>query len=323
MRPRHPVVPAFALLAMLALGALLGGCRPGAEAPAAAGGDDADNRLPVQAVLLHTRHLRDNDLAGFARDAVPPELYDRLPQRWRAGRSRWPLQALPFEDRLPELLAALAADGAEARLQAGFDSQFAGADAEIRAAAEALAVFGVRYLESDAGYSAAEREHYAQVVAALGRWATKAPLADRARARSAITRLSRAARATGLHSAGSFADAGMEPALRRLGAFLGTAKAVLRDYGLDLDGSLDSVQATLHDQTGDTARVRMQYVLAGTPVDTLVELERVDGRWYLGEYLRHAREAAGAGAPRQAGDPGALGHNAADAHATAPVRTGS
>ena len=36
---------------------------------------------------------------------------------WRAGRSRWPLSELPLSARLPGLLAALAAPGAEARLQ--------------------------------------------------------------------------------------------------------------------------------------------------------------------------------------------------------------
>jgi hypothetical protein len=319
MRQRHPVVPAFALLAALALAALAGGCRPATETPATTA-EDADNRLPAQAVLLHARHLRGNDLAAFARDAAPPALRARLQRRWREGSTRWPLQALPFDDRLPELLATLAAEGAETRLQAGFDSQFAGADAEIRAAAGALAVFGVRYLESDESYSAAEREHYGQVIGALGRWATTAPLSDRVRARGAIARLSGAARAAGLDSDAAFASAGMEPALRRLGAFIGTAKAVLRDYGLDLDASFDSVQATLHEQTGDTARVRLRYVLAGTPVDTLVELERVEGRWYLSEYLRHARAAAGDATPEPPEAGGALGHNAADAHATTPVR---
>src|SRR4051812_27108565 len=37
---------------------------------------------PAQAVQLLTRHLRDNDLAAFARDAVPPALHARLEDAW-------------------------------------------------------------------------------------------------------------------------------------------------------------------------------------------------------------------------------------------------
>ncbi|HEX2083622.1 MAG TPA: hypothetical protein VHF86_09095, partial [Xanthomonadaceae bacterium] len=41
----------------------------------------------------------------------------------------------------------------------------------------------------------------------------------------------------------------------------------------------------------DRARVRMRYTLGGSPVEAVVDVERIDGRWYLSDYLRHAREA--------------------------------
>ena len=88
-----------------------------------------------------------------------------------------------------------------------------------------------------------------------------------------------------------FAKAGMATSLRRLGAFLGTGKQVVALYGLELDDSLAGLQATLQSQTGDTAQVRMRYTLGGAPIDTVVELERHGGRWYLSDYLRHAEHA--------------------------------
>ena len=35
----------------------------------------------------------------------------------------------------------------------------------------------------------------------------------------------------------------------------------------------------------------MRYLLGGQPVDTVVQAERHDGRWYLSDVLRHARAA--------------------------------
>ena len=58
------------------------------------------------------------------------------------------------------------------------------------------------------------------------------------------------------------------------------------------------MQVTLLQQTGDSARVRMHYPFAGQDIDTIVAVERIDGRWYLSDYLRHARRAVEA--PRRA-----------------------
>ena len=284
------------LLPGLVLATLLCACAP--RSPPAASGA----HRPAQAVLLLTRHLRANDLEAFARDAVPPALHARLVVAWRHG-SRWPLDELPFNERLPGVLATLSAPAAEAGLRKAFDREFAGADAEIRGAATALGQFGMQYLSGDARYSAAEREHYVQLMAAASQWAARAPLSDRTRAARAIARLSRAARATGLRRDSDFARLGMVDSLRRLRPFLAALKTVLAGYGMPLDRDLGAMQATLQVQTGDRAQVRMRYRLAGTPIDALVDLERHDGRWYLSDFMRHAEAAA---APRVA-SPAATG----------------
>lgn len=251
---------------------------------------------PAQAVQLLTRRLRDNDLEAFARDAVPPGLYARLVVAWREGRTRWPLEELPFDERLPQLIAALSAPGSEAKLQATFDRQFARADGELKAAAASLGLFGVQYVQNDGNFSKAERLHYAQFIEAISRWGMRAPLGDPQRARRVIPLLTSAARRTGLRNENDFARYGMQDSLRRLAPFVATGKQALAQYGLDLDASLGGLQAGLQQQTGDTARVRMRYALAGQPIDTVVEVERIDGRWYLSDYLRRA-EAAVAAAP--------------------------
>lgn len=276
-------------IAVLAAIALLGGCErarlPGVgPEPATAG--------PAQAVARLVDDLRANDLAGYARHAVPPALHAQLATAWTQGRTHWPLTELPLDDRLPGFLTVLAASGAEQALLATYNRQFSGADGELRSAAATLGLFGVQYLRAEGDYSDDERAHYIQLVGALSRWGKRAPLGDPHRARAAIPQLVSAARLTGLAGEGAFATTGMSRSLGRLGPFFARFKQVLVGYGLDVDAALDSAQVTLTEQTGDQAKVRLRYTLAGQPIDAVVRVERHQGRWYLTDALRHAQAEA-------------------------------
>ena len=267
----------------------------------AAAGCDRGQRItpgaatePVQAVAQLTRHLRDNDLQAFARDAVPPELRPRLAAAWQTGSTRWPLDELPFDQKIPGIVTALSADKADLQLRRSFDRQFANANTEIHAAATALGLFGVKFLQSDDTLSAEERAHYAQLVSAMSEWGASATLGDPKRGRGAIARLTLAARQTGLREEADFRRFGMDDSLRRLTPLIAALKETLRSYDLDLDQSLDTMTLSLDRQDGDRARVRMRYRLADKAIDTVVAVERIDGHWYLSDFLRNARAAAAA-----------------------------
>ncbi len=55
----------------------------------------------------------------------------------------------------------------------------------------------------------------------------------------------------------------MDRSLQRLGPFFVRMEQVLRDYGLDFDAALKGMRVSLVEQTGDQAKVRLQYTLAG------------------------------------------------------------
>ena len=285
----------LALLTLLALA----GCH-GAESPAPAATTPrgpSGAATPAEAVLLPTRDLHGNDLAAFARDAVPPALHARLDLAWRGGRTRWPLDELPLGAKVPAILAALAAPGSEQRIGRSYDQQLAGAGGELRSAALALGMFGDKYVANEGDFSTDERAHYRQLVAATSRWAGRAPLSESKRAHAAIARLATAARATGLRSEADFARLGMDDSLRRLSAFEIVLKQVLAGYGLDLDATLAGMRATEVERDGDHARVRMQYRFGGRDIDAAIGVERRDGRWYVVDFLRRAEAAAGAATP--------------------------
>lgn len=255
---------------------------------------------PAQAVQALAERLRDNDLTGFAAIAVPPALHARLEAGWRDGRSRWPLEELPLDERLPGLLAVLSAENADAELQAAFDREFARAGRELQAAAAALSLFGMQYVRTEGDYSEEERAHYLQSIDALSRWASTAPLSDPQRARRTIALLTAAARRSGIDDDADFAALGMDGSLRRLQPVFAAFKRAFAGYGLDLDASFASVDARLLQHTGDTARVQLRYRLGPDEIDSVVSMQRIDGRWYLRDYLRHAEAslapAAAAGA---------------------------
>jgi len=289
---------------MLAIGCwlllALAGCR-GGDTPASTATSTRPSgaTTPAEAVLLPTRDLRGNDLAAFARDAVPPALHARLESAWRAGRTRWPLDELPLGAKVPAILGALAAPGSEAKIGRDYDRQLAGAGGELRSAALALGLFGDKYLANEGDFSTDERAHYRQLVAAASRWAAGAPLSDPKRAHAAIARLATAARTTGLRSDADFARLGMDDSLRRLSTFESVLKNVLAGYGLDLDATLAGMRASEVERDGDHARVRMQYRFGGRDIDAVIGVERRQGRWYVADFLRHAEAAAGpATAPR-------------------------
>jgi hypothetical protein len=294
---------ASALPALMAglLALALAGCGEDAPPPGAAS-------APEQSVLVLAGRLRDNDLVGFAHDAIPPGLHPAMAEAWRSGRTRWPLEELPFDHRIPGMLATLSQPGAEKTLQRDFDRQFGNAHGEIRSAARSLGLFGVKYLENDRSLSADERHHAVQLVAAFSAWGERARLGDPKRARAAIARLGLAARRTHLTSEAAFRDAGMDESLRRMGPMWAALKDTLRSYDLDLDDSLGKLEATLVERDGDRARVRMRYPLAGKTIDTVVAVERIDDHWYLSDFVRHARAATAprVPAPAPAAGPGTM-----------------
>ena len=247
---------------------------------------------PVDAVYVLRDRLLARDGAGFAQLAVPPALHAELELAWRAGRSRWPLDELPLDARIPRMLAALQAPNADKALMVTFRSQFAGADADIDQAIRTLMVFGGQYVQTDPDSSQTEHDHTHQAIAAMGAWALQAPLADPKRAQRFFSVLSAAAVRSGIDGkAGNqaFATLGMTQSLNRLSPFLATLLAQLhQQYGLDIDAALRSVRVSLLQQTGDQAQLRLQYTLAGHPIDAIVPVVRLNGHWYLRDFVARA-----------------------------------
>ncbi|HSD15871.1 MAG TPA: hypothetical protein VLC71_01255 [Thermomonas sp.] len=290
-------------IVLLAFIALLPACQPREGVGGQAIGVAKAVRIeaatrPVDAANLLRDRLLAHDGAGFARLAVPAALHARLVAGWKDGRSRWPLDELPLDGRLPKMLATLQAPGADKALIKTFRQQFAGADRDIDQAIRTLVLFGGEYVQNDGEYTPEERDHIAQAIVALGAWGLQAPFAEKPRAQRFFTALTAAARRSGIpgkSGQAAFARLGMDASLTRLSPFLATLLAQLRQqYGLDIDASLRALRVTLLQQTGDTARLRLQYPLAGREIDAVVPAVRIDGHWYLADFVQRAESSLAA-----------------------------
>ncbi|WDS35339.1 hypothetical protein [Pseudoxanthomonas sp.] len=265
-----------------ALGALAACTQP--TAPQVADTPDG----PAATVRHLAQLLQDNDLAGFARSAVPPQDYRTFADAWQHDLSRWPLSELPLPDKIVPMLAALSANDAERQLGQDYDRQLAGQSADLRNAAQTLGLFIGQYVKTQGDFTPSQRAHFGQVIPVLSTWAQSAPLADAPRAHTALRSLVAAARDAHIDSDADLKEAGMERALAQLDPFLAAFKGVLSDYGLPLDDSLAQLQTGTVTTKDDVAMVAVTYPLATKPIQLTVTLRRQAGHWYVADYMDQA-----------------------------------
>ena len=252
---------------------------------------------PERAVSDLIAHLRRNALADVARTALPAPLHAQVDAAWRDGKSRWPLSEMPFDDNLPGLLKALSAKDAERKLNARFKQQLSGQTKALQDAARGLGLFGKQYLGREGQYNAQQRQHYVQLIDAMSAWAQKAPLGDPARGKESIHLLVNGAKRSGLQGDEDFSRLGMDASLKALVPLYIASKQVLGQYGLGVDASLASLRAETVKEAGDEADVRVRYTLADKDIDTVMKAVKVDGRWYLADYLKDAEASLPPPAP--------------------------
>ncbi len=288
-----------ALLCVLLLAACSPSSEPNSSAKARAQATPVSHGAakPEAAVTDLIAHLRRNALADVARTALPAPLHARVEAGWRAGKSRWPLTELPFNDNLPGLLNALTAEDAERKLNARFKQQLSGQTKALQDAARGLGLFGKQYLGREGEYNAQQRQHYVQLIDAMSAWAQRAPLGDAARGKESVHLLVNGAKRSGLQGDEDFSRLGMDASLKALVPLYIAGKQVLGLYGLGVDATLASVRAETVKVTGDQADVRVRYTLADKDIDTVMKAVKVDGRWYLADYLEDAEASLPPPAP--------------------------
>jgi hypothetical protein len=290
-------LPAWALLALLTLVLALGACRREAEPESVQAAGD-----PVAAVEGLAQALRDNDLVRYSQLSLPPELHARTEALWNQRVAE--AEAVTDEDaeQYDRMMARLTAPDAKAALMRDLEPQLARFEAEVGGQWPMMqataAIFLNAAIQANTELGASEKSHATDVVSGLLAWAQPALFTDRDRAAKAISHLVDTAAELELPTLADVRALPMMPALEKGGVALAGVKAATRAYDLDLDRSLDGVQAELLSAEGDSARVKVSYPLLDRTVSFEMEMLRRDDAWYSAEAVRDAEaELAEAGEP--------------------------
>ena len=313
-----------ALVALLLALLALAGCRREPEPETVAAPGD-----PVAAVQAQVQALRDNDLVRYSRLSLPADLHARSEALW----TRRQAQAEPPDPEdareYADLMARLTAPDAEQALMRDLEPKLAKLESEIAGQWPLMQATASIFLnaanQANTELSEAERSHGTEVVGALLEWARPELFTDRERARRAVVALSATARELDLPTLEQARALPLVPAMEKGGVALAGLKQAAKAYDLDIDQTLDGVQAKLLSAEGDRATVQVSYPLAGRTITFDLAMARRDDGWYSADTLRQT-EAELAEAER---DADAAATNApeatpdADAGAAAPAAAGN
>ena len=268
------------LLLLLAATLALPACRRSAVAP----GD------PVAAVKGLAKALRDDDLLRYSQLTMPPELRKRAQQRWHEKLQLAPPPTPAQQQDYARWMQRLTAPDADAKLYARFDSRMKKFEGEIGSQWPLMQATGTLFLngliKANDKLSDAEKEHARAVGGALLAWLRPELVSDRVRAKQAIAVITATARDLDLPTLADSRALEMDESLEKGSELLKAGKRIAAIYGLDVNASLDAVDARVVEASGNDATMEVSYPLLGKTVSFEMELVRIQGRWYPADSVR-------------------------------------
>lgn len=248
---------------------------------------------PDGAVLAMASALKTNDIEGFLRRALSQADYEAAREEWNAARAG----AISEQDResLNAALAALADDDLVDELMAEFGPVLESARPNLPLMLMAAQTMGHASISANEKLSETQKNAANELLGALGKWAGGRDLANPELARTALSQWVADAREIDLKTASDLQALEFEEMVARAGILMAATRDVLRVYELNLGAVFDSTTAEVVRQQGDTALVRVHFLLLDTKQQFDVVMSREDGRWLpeslLSEQLRMHKAA--------------------------------
>lgn len=238
---------------------------------------------PAAEIGQLARLFRAGDLAGLAQALTPRSKWETARAAFEVKRRKPTTESARarFAEKINELTAPDAVD----RMMAKIEPELAKARPQLPGML--LMAFGgiqVALKSPDSKLTDAQRKAIESALPGFQRWATSTDFLSSESMRSALTRLTEAARGTGITDIDQLKALPLEGVLERASPMLAAAKDAARTYGIDLDAIADSLKVDVLDRNGDKARVRTTVTVFGAPVWAEYDLVLVEGHWY-GEHV--------------------------------------
>lgn len=294
----------LALAAVLALSA----CKD-KEEQATAGAEAAiaaTATSPQAAVAVAAQNMRAGNMKAIVEASVPPQYLEHVRSKWTEKMSEEPITD---EDRaeFAENIARFTAPDAEKNMWAELEPQLTQKKAEIDMQMPMLIGIGRGILASGVQQreelSEAQKAQALAAVDAFAKWAETAKFTDPALAQKSIGIVCATARELDLKSLDEVHAMKFDDALAKGDILLAGVKKLFDVYGFSLDQMFDSVKTELVAETGDSAKVKVNFQMFGQPLDFETEMTKFEGRWYGKDSLSNLQKEIAGGSVASAKDP--------------------
>jgi DNA primase len=280
----------FALVRNFGISLLILGLLTGCAREPVAPGD------PVAAVEGLAGAIRDNNLVSYSKLSLPPQLHAQIEQRWTAELALTPeLTEVQRKDHA-RYMKQMMAPGAEAQLFLRYQQKHRQFQSELNSQwplmQKAAQIFVNSAIQANENLTPPERDHAKAVSQAILQWLKPSVFNDKEKVREAIAVICKTAREVDLPQAEQMHQLSMTASLEKTGLALKGLKNMARIYDVDLDDSLDNMQAKVIDSnaSGNEATVEVNYVLLTQDIRFEIKMTRIDGRWYPADSVQDAQQ---------------------------------
>ena len=253
----------------------------------------AEGAGPAETVQRSVELVRQSDMAGLVEHMLPPEEFARAKAEWNQRRD----QAEPTAEeraQFEETMKKLTADNAAEKLYAEFEPDIRQFDTQYKEQIPDMVDMGNTYLHGlvrqSQTLSASEKEQASSVIDTLSMWVKETRFTDPELVKKALTAMTDSAKKLDIKTLDEARALTFEQAAPKFKIAFDGLKNIFDVYGLSIDQTLSTIKVEELSRQGDTASVKVSYVLLGAPLESTTEMIRIDGRWYGKDTIEKIKE---------------------------------
>lgn len=237
------------------------------------GGDLA----PDEVLMDGAAALQANDLQAFLKISLPAEKYAELEAQWAAMKAE-PISA-EEKAQYKKAINQLTQEGAVDKIMTQLKPQLAQMKQQMPMMIGMMSGAMQMALAKQTELTPDQRAHAQKVVGAISEWAMKTNFASPELAREAVTIAVETANELELPTLESVNALSFEQALAKGGTGLAGIKGILAVYGLNLDATLDSMEAETVSKANGEAMVKAHMEFLGTDLTQEIPMVKKNGQW--------------------------------------------
>ena len=238
---------------------------------------------PQQALQKSIQLTREGDIGGLIEHMLPPQEFSRIKAEWTNQKDQAPVDDAARK-RFAETMAKLTAPDAAEALFKEFEPDIRQFDAQYQQQIPTMVAMGRSYMkglvQQSQELSSSDKEQASNIIEALAKWVEKTRFTDPDLVKKALSIFTDTARQLDLKTLDEARNLSFEQSMPKLKVSFNSLKKVLALYGFSIDQTLDSATTELVSSDADSAVVKLSYNLLDPPLQSTVEMGRIDDRWY-------------------------------------------